>query len=96
MPLIRDIKAFFDRRMQPAGPRVDRSPDLGLAGAGGETTAVLWVIVAVVTPFVGLVHEAVVRVDSGRRLRGVVPWAMAVVIGVAVVVALAWWFFGRS
>jgi hypothetical protein len=102
VPLIRAIKAFFDRRNEPRGPQVDRSPDLGMAAVGGQTTAVLWLVVVVVTlpavawlVFVGLIYEAVIRVDRSRRLPEAVPWAIAVLVGVAVVVALAWWFVGR-
>lgn len=102
MPLIRAVKAFFDRRLQTADPYGGRGPDYGTMAASGQAAAVLWLVAAAIAVpvvallvVIGLAYEAVSRADRGRRVPDRVRWLMGVAIGVALLVAIAWWFVGR-
>ncbi|MEP7158959.1 MAG: hypothetical protein ABI797_05995 [Chloroflexota bacterium] len=98
MPLIRGIRAWFDRRMSDASMAGMAAAD---GGASLSSASWLWLIVFIilvpviaVLVLIGLIYEIVIRIDQ-HRLGPQVEWLLSSAAGILIVVGLYWVFLRR-
>jgi hypothetical protein len=84
MPLIRAVARWIGRRTEVSEPYIPSRPIGHTGGWNTDTGAIVWfVVVLIALPLVallvlvGLVYEAIIRLDRGRRLADPIHWAIA-------------------